>query len=436
MSLRPLTIESAATETPALNPRGSTPRGRLPIPPARRQFQQTVSVAFAMIAWQLAQGILLARLLGPVGLGEYATAIFYTQLLLYLGLCGGVEVVGRHATDATTPSRPLRRAALWLGLTTGLASTLLCIGLCTLAIPTDKRYLIPLGIVCSLSLVGQHVMLVITAVDRGCGDFRTYHFRRIIAAASFPALLLIATCVLKVDLVLTCWLQVAASLISMSVCLVGIHAPFRSPPQPPVMALLKESRPDGVSMLATEVFERLDLLLVLWLVPLLQQGFYIAMVPVVLPLTVIPNTLGIFWFNLGANRYQHFSRQALWQIIGLSLVVQTACTVAFLLVAGPIVPLLYGSEFAPAVAFALWLAPASAIRGVWQGLDSYLKGLGRPLASIRCRIAGGLVMVATTFGFLEAHGAIAIAIAAVLGQAVCLIWMVGILPADADQESF
>ena len=65
----------------------------------RLKFVWTVGFAFAIVALQLGQGVLLARLLGPQGRGEYATAVLYVQMLLYIGLLGGLEVVCRYAAD-------------------------------------------------------------------------------------------------------------------------------------------------------------------------------------------------------------------------------------------------------------------------------------------------------------------------------------------------
>ncbi len=403
------------------------------------QFASTVGFAFAIVALQLGQGILLARLLGPEGRGEYASAILYAQLLLYVGLFGGLEVICRRAADiddagqSKDPS-PLRRAALWLGIATGSITTLIAVALNLVALPSEKRFLIPMAIVCSLSIMGQHVMLIMTAVDRGRGEFGKYNVRRLIAASAFPILLVIAAMITKIDAWTASWLFVAASLISMATCLQGIANPFRGKRQPTVASLMRECPHYGVSMLATDLFERLDLLLVLWLAPLVEQGFYAAMVPAVYPLTVIPNTMGLFLFNAGASSDGRLTIGGLNRILGSSLAVQTASTIAFLLLIGPLVMLLYGDEFAPAIEFAMWLAPASAIKGVLQGLDSYLKGRGRPLAPIRARFLAIFVLIGTTISLLDSYGTLAIAIGALASQVVCLIWLVAIVYTDVQRN--
>ncbi|WP_413433080.1 lipopolysaccharide biosynthesis protein [Crateriforma spongiae] len=405
----------------------------------RSTFVWTVGFAFAVVALQLGQGILLARLLGPEGRGQYATCVLYVQMLLYVGLFGGLEVICRYAADAgneqvPASQNPLRRAALRLGMTTGIATMAVVVLLNVVGLPEEKRFLMPLALICSLSMIGQHVMLIMTAVDRGSGDFRAYNWRRFMSAAAFPGLLLAAFLTFGVDLRVACWMFVAASALSMVVCVVGVPQPLRGASSPPVRSLVRESRPYGVSMLATDLFERLDLLLVMWLTSLVTQGYYAAMVPVVYPLTVIPNTLGLFLFNAGADSNRRLKTADVHRILGSSLAVQAATLVPFLILIGPLVRLVYGEEFSPAIQFAWWLAPVSALKGILQGLDSYVKGRGRPLASILCRVVAAVAMVALTLMLIDQWGAVAIAFSALVGQIICLVWISAIVYADVHRQ--
>ncbi len=428
-----------------VDPRSTSLLGRA-VTKARgsRTFVATVGFAFAVVAMQMAQGILLARLLGVEGRGQYAATVTYVQILLYVGLFGGLEVVCRYAADAAAHDQAsgdadrrqyrLRRAALWLGLTTGVTTTLIALPLSLFGMPAGKEFLAPLAALCAFSLIGQQVMLIMTGVDRGSGHFTAYNWRRVFAAGAFPTLLLGCFLVWKVDVPIACGLFVIASLLSMLVCLIGLPEPFRGESAPPVPRLLKESRPYGLSMLATDLFERLDLLLVMWMVPLATQGLYASMVPVVYPLTVIPNTLGLFLFNAGADSSKRLRRRDVHRILGASLAVQAATLIPFLIVVGPLVRLVYGEEFSAAVTFAWWLAPVSALKGILQGLDSYVKGRGRPLASITCRILAAIVMLIVTFALIGRVGAIAIAVAALVGQIVCLVWISAIVYADCSDR--
>ena len=422
--------QDASTSVSAAEVAGVKSAGRS----KRLAFVSTVGFAFAIVGLQLGQGILLARLLGPEGRGEYATAVLYVQFLLYVGLFGGLEVVCRYAAGDTISKPMLRRAALWLGITTGVITTSVVIVLSLIALPDAKRFLMPMAVLCSLSIVGQHVMLIMTAVDRGSDEFGKYNLLRLIAAASFPFLLLVAAIFMPVDVMTAVALFVVASIVSMVACIVGLPRPFRGEHDPPVGRLLKEGRPYAFSKLVTDAFERLDLVLLLWLVPLIEQGYYAAMVPAVYPLTVIPCTLGLFLFNAGASSERRLTTWDVHRILASSFAVQTATTIVFMLLIGPLVVFLYGDKFEPAIIFALWLAPVSAIRGVIQGLDSYLKGRGRPLATIRARGLAMVVMIVVAFSLTDRLGAVAIAVAALAGQVICLIWLSAIVYGDVRIE--
>ncbi|KAA1260427.1 hypothetical protein LF1_29670 [Rubripirellula obstinata] len=321
-----------------------------------------------------------------------------------------------------------------VGLTTGAITTLIVVALNFVALPEEKKSLLPIALICALSLVGQHVMLIMTAVDRGSGEFGKYNLRRFIAAAAFPTLLLGAALLIEMTVPLAAILFVVASLVSMAACVIGVSKPLSGPTAIPTKQLLKESRPYGFSMFVTDLFERLDLLLVLWLAPLVEQGFYAAMVPAAYPLTVIPNTLGLFLFNAGADKNKNLTRSHVNRILGSSIAVQTLTTVVFMLLIGPLVVLVYGQDFEPAIEFVLWLAPASAIKGVLQGLDSYLKGRGRPLAPIKARGCAMLVMFVTAMTLVPHYGTVAIAMAALAGQVVCLIWLSAIVYGDVGRN--
>ena len=403
------------------------------------QFVETVAVALAIVAMQLVQGILLARLLGPEGRGEYATAVLYVQLLLFVGLWGGHEVLSRHAAAKTGhPYRTLWRAAWKLTLVTATATTLIAMALSIFAMPADKRHLIPLAVICSLSLAGQQVVLMVTGVDRGRSRFHAYNLRRLIACAAFPILLAVAALSVPITVSLASWLMVVASVVGAAVCAIDFGSAADNEfmaaesepmdaPELSVRSMVREAQPYGVSMLATDLFERLDLVLVLWLAPLIEQGFYAAMLPAVYPLTIVPNTVGVFLFNAGADRGSQLSRPELAKVLASTLAVQTICTAIFIALIGYVVTMVYGEAFAPATRYAIWLAPASAIKGVLQSLDLYLRGCGRPMAVVGARVGAAILMLAIALSLYGSMGVLAVAVGCVAGQVFCLSWATMVL---------
>ena len=58
----------------------------------------TFLTTLAVFGIYLIQGVVIARILGPVGRGEFGTAMFFPRdVFLYAGLLGGIEVVNSYA---------------------------------------------------------------------------------------------------------------------------------------------------------------------------------------------------------------------------------------------------------------------------------------------------------------------------------------------------
>ena len=72
----------------------------------------SIGAGFTVFFLNAVQGAMLARMLGPTIRGEYSTAVFYTQLLTYVGLLGTQLAIARRAAN-TTADRRLARPFAW-----------------------------------------------------------------------------------------------------------------------------------------------------------------------------------------------------------------------------------------------------------------------------------------------------------------------------------
>ena len=76
------------------------------------QVIETVLTTLAIFGIYLIQGIVVARILGPLGRGEFGTAIFFPRdVFLYAGLMGGMEIVNSYAVKGTLNIRSLKYSA-------------------------------------------------------------------------------------------------------------------------------------------------------------------------------------------------------------------------------------------------------------------------------------------------------------------------------------
>ncbi len=427
-------------------------------PSARGEMQSVVLTFLTTLATFvifLIQGIVLARILGPEGRGEFGTAIFFPRdVLLYAGLLGGIEVVSASASRIVGQSVPLKYSAARLGLIsgtlTGLVGALLAVAtilFTDVMYGYDKWHLLPYCLFCCLFVPIEHVHLNVSAVDRGKADYGFYNFNRLLYALAFPVVLLavywtgVNRWVPLADLTIVCGLFLASRIAGVLPTLRGMDLRrvfFRGPVAtraneagsasvPNAWRLLRDGRGYALSMLATELFERLDVLLIVALAPVVESGYYFVAVPVAAILTVAPNALGVFTFNAGADPNRHISvRQAAGVMLATG-VFQIVAALVYSVVMPFLLVAIFKPDFANSVPYALWLLPACAMKGFLQAIDSYLKGRGKPMVGVWSRVISIVVMLAfvwTAFNstsFSEQGQWLCIPMAACAGQAVSML---------------
>jgi O-antigen/teichoic acid export membrane protein len=404
----------------------------------------------------LIQGILIARILGPVGRGEFGSAIYFPRdILLYAGLLGGVEIVNAYARRPAANSQALRYSAARLGLASGLITSLVAmlLVLATFSWLPEKSYLIPICLLCCVFVPFEHLQLTISAVDRGIEAYTRYNINRLVFALAFPLLVLIVFGLDEVfrsdslyrgldqwlggsKLLLMCLVFIASRAIGLIPTLRGMQlwptfknwragVPATDQPDdsasPHWRQLLSEGRPYAVSMFASELFERLDIFLILAIGTIKDCGFYFVAVPAAALLTVPPNAMGVFTFNAGADPARTVSvRQAVTVMLGIAAL-QLAATLVFVLIIPYLIVAFYTSEFSAAIPFAMWLLPACAIKGYLQAIDGYLKGRGKPMIGVWSRVLSIFVMLAFVAVAYSRFELLSIPMAACVGQFVSML---------------
>lgn len=420
----------------------------------------TVLSTLSVFAIFFVQGIFVARILGPIGRGEFGTALYFPRdILLYAGLLGGIEIINTIASKRAAETVALKYAAARLGLISGLITALFAAILSVgVLLKFDKEYLIPFCLLVCVFVPFEHMQLTISAVDRGNKKYARYNVNRLIYAASFVGLILltfglnelVATIqslpewvrecgfswtgfnhLIPLDsLTLMCVLFVSSKILGLAPTLRGMEiwkrirtGKSRSSTlqeAPNTKQLLNEGKPYAVSMLVSEIFDRLDILLILAWASVEMSGHYFVAVPAAALLTVAPNALGVFTFNAGADQERQISLKMAIQAILATLVFQAIATLVFLIILPFLILLFYGDAYSPAIPFALWLAPACAIKGYLQAADGYLKGCGKPMIGILSRIASiAIMLIFVEFAF-EKWELISIPMAACVGQALSM----------------
>jgi enterobacterial common antigen flippase len=395
----------------------------------------TVATSFGVFWLFAVQGIFLARLLGPEMRAEYGTVVLYTQTLTFIGLLGTLLSIAAHAARNSEALTGLRRAAIRLGIITGVTTAFVVAILALTALPAAKAYLAGLCILCALLLPFDHVRLTLLAVDHGSGHFTKYNRNVLFNAALLPVML----CVLWAAGIRSLHLIVAGTILIPLLSLIyrfaseGLGIIGRNS-EPPIRTLLAEGVPYAFAQTSSDLFNRLDAILILWLASLKDQGYYTAAVSAASLMFVAPNALALFSFKSSARADQSAS---VGKVVGAGLAVagiQLVTVVAILAVIEPLIIFVFGSSFRGAVPYAKVLLMAQAIGGLTYVAGGYLRGRRKSFIEVRTRIIAAAVIVAIALALRSSQGQMSVPIAALCGQATCASVLCWAVVSDARQR--
>lgn len=404
-----------------------------------RDMIATVVTSFVLFGMMTLQGIFLARMLGPEGRGQYATAVFYTQTLTYIGLLGTQHSVARWAARRKSDVGRLWRCVLQVGSLTGFLTMLAVAALAFLALPAEKSMLAPLCILCSLFLPFEHVRLLGLSVDQGDHNFRHYNACRLVAGMAFPVLLALA------------WLSGSgspgvASLLFALAPIVGLVFQRMTLPTeigtvntdrgPTVSKIIQKGRPYALAVLVSDLCDRLDIFLFLWLTSFTAQGYYAAAVPAANLLLIVPIALQAFAFNRGARRVQQSAPASLCKMAALIFGIQVVATVSFAVVLEPLMVFVFGEPFREAVPLTLALLPAYAVSGCGRIAEAYLQGRNKAIVGVYARVAGAVTMCVFIYLTFAKRQELSIPFGSLAGHIVSVAIVFSLILVDARRSAF
>ncbi|MDZ4657823.1 MAG: oligosaccharide flippase family protein [Bythopirellula sp.] len=386
-----------------------------------RDILSTVATSFVLFGFMTLQGIFLARMLGPEGRGQYATAVFYTQTFIYIGLLGTQHAIARWAARRQNDGPALVQTTRRLGLLTGFCTMAVVALLAFFALPTEKQYLAPLCLLCSMFLPFEHVRLLWLSVDHGRGDFRRYNWSRLAAGIAFPALLGIAWASGANTATIVALLFVVSPLVGLfyqraSRTTASISALSRTAPT--MKRILQRGRPYALAVMVSDLCDRLDVFLFLWLASFTAQGYYAAAVPAANLLLVVPIALSLFAFNAGARRERRARPASILKTSAIILSVQLFAAAAFAVVLEPLMVLVFGEDFRGAVPLTLALLPAYAIAGCGRIAESFLQGRNKAIIGVYTRLLGAGVMGVFIYFAFDRWAELSIPLGALAGYTV------------------
>jgi len=222
------------------------------------------------------QGILLARLLGPVGRGEFATVILWPNVFAGLGILGVNMALARFAGQGQDPDG-LVKTAVKAALVTGALTALVCGVALPFLLPEGKHNLLPAAYLFLLFIPINHLGMNLQGVDHGVGNFRWLNGTRALLYPVFFTGVLLCWW-LATDTVF--WVAVALLIANGSVVLIRLAAKLKSllgeGQGVSFKTLCKKSYPFVVASIIAILYTQMDKALLVWLLAPEEIGWYVA----------------------------------------------------------------------------------------------------------------------------------------------------------------
>ncbi|MFI6820440.1 oligosaccharide flippase family protein [Micromonospora sp. NPDC050187] len=363
-------------------------------------------------------GPVLSRELGPEGRGFYAALTLPVVVYGWLGTYGLQDALTFHLRHRRLSGRDAARVALLATVPLGLLGVLLLavLGLVALARePGEHRQFLVLALLAPLHILANLLVGALT----GVADVGGVNLLKVVPAV-IRTVLLVGAC-LAFDLSAF----VAGLLFLVSAAggtAVGLRRLRRAPAGEvpsgplPLRSLTRYAAVCLPGVLAAVATARLDQVIGLPLLGARELGFYAVAVSVAeLPMVVATAARTVLM-----GRADGDDPAAALRVARLALPLTLAACVVLAAVAAPLLPLVFGEAFAPAVLPTVVLCAATVLYTGVQILGAVLLANGRAGRSSAALVAGALTGVVALVA-LAPLGAVGAAVASLLGYAVAVL---------------
>jgi O-antigen/teichoic acid export membrane protein len=404
-------VEADVASAPRIRPIGS------------REFASTLITNVVIQACTVVQGILVARLLGPAGRGQFAAAILWPGLFAAMGGMGVGVALARRAGRAHDLARVIRTGLL-LTLLTGTVVAVLCAAAIPWLLPGNDTVLRNAAYVFVPFIIFNQVSLAMIAIDQGAGWFAQMNWTRLIVN---PVYLLFVVVLWFTGVRDVGWFVIGLLIANAAVAFARVTLAVRHAPVPgqmePVNAVFREALPYGLAGLLGALAASADKALLLYLLGTAQLGFYTVALAAASVVNSLAGAAGTVSFGMstqvkdreGFDRVARMFRFTAWTwlLAGLGVAV----------IIPNVLPLLYGAAFRPAIWPAILLIPAAALTGQASILEESMRAQGRAFVGLEARAAGLVVMIAMGWLLAPVVGIYGVVFAAIGSQAIVLIVM-------------
>jgi O-antigen/teichoic acid export membrane protein len=383
--------------------------------------------------------IVIARQLGPVGRGQWATIFSLATLVATLAGLGLPTASGYAAGKLDLDRRrQLITAALCASCALALsaAGAYLVVALAAGSAHASRAAIAVGAVIAALAVVQnvtQQLVLVASAL-------RWFVLANVLPAGA--ALVAIGAFAVAGELTLVGVVVIYAARIAACglIALVGLadarrHAGVpRESPRQAARRVLTSARSALVTLSPywsyalmtfatlslTQVVQRVDVLLVAGLRGSRDAGFYAVAVQLLELLVVVPGALGFLLFRRGA-RSTHGHWEDTLTALRWTFAIQLVCAGVLFVFAPKVVTVVYGLRYRHSVVAVRWLMPGAVMLGAQTVVSNYIASRGRPRSVLVAWAVGAVLgvglnlLVIPTYGIAGAAAVSSLAYTVILG---------------------
>jgi O-antigen/teichoic acid export membrane protein len=384
----------------------------------QRAYLGTFATSLFIQGCTVLQGVLLARLLGPVGRGEFATLILWPNVFAGIGILGVNMAIARFAGQGRSVDG-LVKTATKAALVTGAISALICGLALPDLLPVGKHNLLPGAYLFLCFIPINHLGMNLQGVDHGMGNFAWLNTTR---ALIYPIFFSgVALCWwFATDKIF--WVAFSLLVANGSVVLLRLLAKkssFLSSDQSEgTKKLLKASLPFVAASVISISYMQMDKVLLVWLLAPKEIGLYVAAFAAAGSVNVLNSALGIVQFSSAAQSKPGFGFPALASVLRRGCIMSIVGGGVLAALLPWLLPMVYGDGFRPATIIGLVLLPGLIMAGLGEIINQALRGQGQPVAGVISKILGLVVMGIAGVLLAKLWGGMGIACGYLVGELV------------------
>jgi len=402
-------------------------------------FVGTFGTSVFVLGCAVIQGIILARILGPSGRGDYTSIILWPTVFAYLGLLGTSFVIGRLAAKEKDIGS-IFRSGILLAVLTSVLAVLIGYWLLPFLVPAEKHRLLPFARWFLLYIPVCQISANLAAVDQGSGNFFRLNFIRALQSPVFITVLVVIF-ILGIEKVI--WfvmaLLVAHAIVVLSRMILMLREHGIKGRIYPVLKILRRGFPFALTTAGVQGYQYVDKILLLWLLEPRHMGLYVIALSASSVMNTISGSMGLVSFTIAAQQSNSEGFGRVGSIFRKAVVAKLVIGTCLALAMPFLLPLVYGEEFSEAVKPAILLIAGSSFAGLSLLLDQCMRGQGRPLAGLAARVVAIVTMVVLGLPLSRYWGIIGMAGAFLVAQFCCLcviVWKVLIHYDNAKLSGF